>query len=31
MSPRPNDPEFWEWTKEKAYGEHYEEDNKEEF
>ncbi len=24
MSPRSNGPEFWEWMEEKAYGEHYE-------
>ena len=25
MSPRPDDPEYWEWCRDKAYGEHFEE------
>jgi hypothetical protein len=23
MSPRPDDPEYWEWCQDKAYGEHF--------
>jgi hypothetical protein len=27
MSPHPDDPEYWEWCQDKAYGEHYEDED----
>jgi hypothetical protein len=26
MSPRPDDPDYWEWCQDKAYGEHFEDE-----